>query len=239
VIFKLLLLVVSLPVMATTFQLQTVEQQIGEADGILMGHYLRKKTIRLDDNSLATQMVFKINREYGLQSDQFGMDEVIIHYPGGKLDGITTVVEGVPSFIGGEKVALFIRSVENRYWGMNLALGAFREVNYGKEIMLVNALVPHDPRVGQIHLEDFEKSVKNIKGSNLKTVLAPEPLIVPGTQPSRMPASSSEGKNRSIASKSEKGENEETQPGITTFWLVMVLAFLGGCVRFSRQNKAR
>jgi hypothetical protein len=225
--------------MATTFQLQTVEQQIGEADGIMMGHYLRKKSIRLDNDSVATQMVFKINREYGLQSDQFGMDEVIIHYPGGKLDGVTTVVEGVPSFIPGEKVALFIRSVENRYWGMNLALGTFREVNYGKEIMLVNYLVPHDPRVGQIHLEDFEKSVKNIKGSNLKTVSAPEPLVVPGTQPDRMPASAPEGKNRSIASKTEKGENEDVQPGTTSFWLVLVLAFLGGCFRFVRQKNAR
>lgn len=236
---KFLFFIISLPVMATTFQLQTVEQQIGEADGIMMGHYLRQKTIQLENQSLAIQMVFKINREYGLQSEQFGMDEVIVHYPGGKLGGLRTVVDGVPEFVPGEKVVLFIRSVENRFWGMNLAMGAFREVSYGKDILLVNALVPHDTRVGQIHLEDFEKSVKNIKGSNLKTVMTPNPLIVPGSQSTRVPAGASEGKNRSIASRSEKGENEDTQSGITNFWLIGVLAFLGGCFRLARQKNAR
>jgi hypothetical protein len=237
VILKLLFILLTLPVFATTFQLQTVDQQIAEADGIMMGHYLRKKGVQLENGSIVTQMVFKINREYGLQSDQFGMDEVIVHYPGGKVGKLTTVVEGTPTFVSGERVVLLIRSVENRFWGLNLAMGAYKEVNYGKETILVNSLVPHDERVGQIRLEDFEKSVKNIKGSSLKVVLNMQALEGPDSE--RAPASVSEGKNRSIASKTDKGENEEAQPNISTFWLVAVLAFLGGFFRFSRQKNAR
>lgn len=236
-IFKMFILLLTLPIYATTFQLQTVDQQIAEADGIMMGHFLRKKSIQLENGTVATQMVFKINREYGLQSDQFGMDEVIVHYPGGKIGGVTKVVEGVPSFVSGERVALLIRSVENRFWGLNLAMGAYKEINYGKEIMLVNSLVPHDQRVGQIRLDDFEKSVKNIKGAGLKIVL--NPALIEDPNSDRAPASLTEVKTRSIASKTDKGESEEPQPSISTFWLVAVLAFLGGIFRFSKHTSPK
>jgi hypothetical protein len=234
---NIILVFISLPLLATTFQLQTAEQQLIEADGVMMGHFLRKKSVKLDDGVMATQMVFKINREFGLQSDQFGMDEVIVHYPGGTIEGKTTVVDGTPEFVSGEKVVLLIQSVENRFWGLNLGLGSYKQVNYGKEIILVNSLVPNDPRVGQIRLEDFEKSVKNIKGSSMKTVSFVTPTITPALGLDRIPASSSEseGQNRSIASKAEKSENENV-PSLSNFWLVAVLAFLGGCFRFMKQK---
>ena len=69
------------------------------------------------------------------------MDEVIVHYPGGKLNDKHMKVEGVPEFTPGEKVLLFIKSVNNRYWGMNLGFGSFRVINYGKEIILVNYIL--------------------------------------------------------------------------------------------------
>ncbi len=80
----LILLFLTLPVFATTFQIQQVDQQLRSADGLFIGHYLKKKYVQLEDGSIATQMVFRMQREIGLQSDLLGMDEVFIHYPGGK-----------------------------------------------------------------------------------------------------------------------------------------------------------
>lgn len=118
--------VFSLGAIATTFRIQPIENQIKEADGLFQGNFLRKKTIALEDGRLATQMIFKMSKEVGLQSDFFGMDEVIVHYPGGTLNGITSQVDGVPEFVSGEKVVLFIRNVDNRYWGLNLGYGSFK-----------------------------------------------------------------------------------------------------------------
>lgn len=237
---RLLFLLLSLPVSATVFQKQPVEQQIKESDGIMIGHYLKSKSIKLDDGSVATQMIFKMNKEYGLQSDLFGMDEVIVHYPGGKMDGMEVSVEGVPKFVPGEHVVLMIKSMQDRYWGMNLGFGTFKVVNYGNETMIVNTIFPEDRNVGQVKLADFEKSVRTIKGSGLKVVMAPAyPTEPVENNIERAPASVDEGKNRSIASKSEQVENSEDQPHLSVFWLVAFLAVLGGVFRLMRQKEAK
>lgn len=239
-LLRLLILLFVIPVHATVFQLQSVDQQIKESSGIVVGHYLRKKSIKLEDGSIATQMIFKMNKEVGMQSELFGMDEIIIHYPGGKIGDLTVKVEGVPSFVPGESVVLMVKNHQDRYWGMNLGFGTFKIVNYGNEKMIVNTLFPHDRRVGQIKFDDFEKQVKRIKGSSLKVVMAPVyPTETDETTVTRLPASIEEGKNRAIASNSETEENNESNSGFNSIWLLFVLASMGGLFRFLRQKEAR
>lgn len=237
---RLFFLLLSLPIGATVFQPQPVEQQIKESDGIMIGHYLKSKSVKLDDGSVATQMIFKMNKEYGLQSDLFGMDEVIVHYPGGKMDGMEVRVDGVPKFVPGEHVVLMIKSMQDRYWGMNLGFGTFKVVNYGNETMIINTIFPEDRKVGQVKLADFEKIVRTIKGSGLKVVMAPTYPTEPVDEHIiRAPASVDEGKNRSIASKTEQVENIENQPHLSVFWLVAFLAVFGGVFRLMRQKEAK
>ena len=224
-------------VSATTFKIQPIEQQIKESDGVFQGNFLRSKTVELENGSLATQMVFKMSKEVGLQSDFYGMDEVIVHYPGGKTADREVRIEGVPEFVTGEKVVLFISSVDNRYWGMNLAFGTYKVINYGKEVMMVNAVFPEDPKVGQINFQHFEKVVKEIKGSSLKvvqTLQIPEDLVQGPTQ--RSPASVIEGQNRTVASDSEQSDNQEEQPSLPVFWLVLALGITGGIFRLNNRR---
>jgi len=238
VVFRLLFaLLLSLPAGATVFQMQSMDEQISDADGIIMGHYLRSKSVQLEDGSLATQMIFKMNKEVGMQSELFGLDEIIIHYPGGTMGDQTVKVEGVPNFISGEKVVIMVKSSHDRFWGMNLGFGTFKVINYGKERMVVNTLFPNDRRVGQVNLEQFEKNVKRIKGSGLKVVRAPEyPTEKHAVE--RLPASEieEEGKNRAIASIDEAEENITGRPVFNTAWLVFILAILGGLFRLNRQK---
>ncbi len=240
-IFAALLLVTS--VYATVFKPQPIEQQIRESDGVFLGHFLKKKTVELEDGSLATQMVFKINQEFGLQSDFYGMDEVLIHYPGGSLADRHVKIEGVPHFTSGEKVVLFIKSVDNRYWGMNLGFGTFKVINYGKENVLVNYIFPNHPEVGQVKFQNFETALKSIKGVGLKLVQSTQYPInsAKTSQLNRVPASTSlvEGQNRSIASKTDQSDNQSDQSKVNIFWLVLVMGFAGGVFRMTRKKTAR
>lgn len=236
---RLFILLFALPVHATVFQKQPVGRQIKEADGIVMGHYLRSKYVKLDDGSVATQMIFKMNKEIGLQTDLFGMDEIIIHYPGGKWEQETVQVEGVPKFVTGEHVVLMVKSDHDRYWGMNLGFGTFRVVNYGKEKLIVNSVFPEDRNVSQMKLEEFEQKVKEIKGESLKIVWSPDYPAdsVELEKAQRLPASIGEGKNRAIASKTEEEENREGH--FNTIWLISILALMGGIFRLARQKEAK
>ena len=236
----LLLLLIPLLSEATVFKIQPISQQIQESDGIVVGHYLRKKSIRMEDGTIATQMIFKMNKEIGMQSDLFKMDEIIVHYPGGKIKDEIVKVEGVPSFSPGESVIVMIKSHQDRFWGMNLGFGTFKIVNYGKETMVVNNLFPEDPTAGQIQLEAFEKRVREIKGEALKVVKSevqsPEELV---GQQSRRPASiQEEGKNRAIASHDVQEENEDGLR-LSSLWLLLTLALMGGIFRLLRQKEAR
>ena len=234
----ILLLLIHTSLHATTFKAQPIENQILESDGVFLGNYLKSKTIKLENGSLATQMVFKMSREVGLQSDLFGMDEIIVHYPGGKLDDLTVKVDGIPEFVPGEKVLLFLKNIENRYWGMNLGFGSFRIVNYGKETVLVNYIYPHDPQIGQVNYRYFEKALKEIKKTSFKTVYAPQYPTSPDQQASgRSPAS--EGQIRTIASKSDQIDNKEDRPNMNMLWLISLLGISGGIFRLSRRRTSK
>lgn len=223
--------------MATTFKIQPIEKQIKDSDGVFQGHFLKKKTVQLEDGSIATQMIFKMTKETGLQSDFYGMDEVIVHYPGGKTAEREVRIEGVPEFVSGEKVVLFISSVDNRYWGMNLAFGTYKVINYGKEQIMVNAVFPEDPKVGQINVQQFEKLVKSVKGSSFKVVQSLEmPEAPESSQTQRAPASVIEGQNRTVASDSDQSDNEGEQSSFPVFWLVMALGFTGGMFRLNNRR---
>ncbi len=232
----IIFLLMTLPVFATTFQVQQVEQQLRHADGILIGHYLKKKYVQLEDGSIATQMVFRMQKEIGLQSDLLGMDEVFIHYPGGKWKDRIVEVQGLPDFIPGEQVVIFTRSVDNRYWGLNLGMGTYKVVRYGKDAMMINSIFPNEPKMGQIKLEDFEKVVRQIKGGSLKVVTIQQ-YPTEKEQDSRQPASQQEAKNRTVASGSEAGENNLGETGIHPMWLLVFLGFIGSCFRLARQRQ--
>lgn len=238
---RILFFLICFPVYATVFQMQPVEQQIKEADGIIVGHFLRSQPIRLDDGSIATQMIFKMNKEFGMQSDFFGMDEIIVHYPGGQIGEEIVKISGVPAFVPGEKLVIMIKSYRDRYWGMNLGFGSFKVINYGNEKLIVNTLFPKDRRVGQMKMEDFEKSVRIIKGSRLKVVVNQIRVEGDETSQDRHPAAieREEGKNRAIASKTDQLENEETSQGINPFWLLLFLGALGALFRLSKQRSVR
>ncbi|HXH73344.1 MAG TPA: hypothetical protein VNJ08_00145 [Bacteriovoracaceae bacterium] len=230
-----LLIFLSFSSWATTFSLQSMDQQIKEADGVIVGHYLKSKSIKLDSGTVATQMIFKVQLEWGMQSELFGMEEVIIHYPGGKIGDLQVQVQGVPHFVVGEKVALFVKNIDNRYWGHNLGFGTFKIVSYGKETMLVNTLFPTDLRVGQVKMEQFESKVKFIKGSSLKVVRNDYPTSPEGT---RSPAAVNDGKKRAIASKIEQADNREDQSSLNVYWLISILALAGGITRLVRARDA-
>lgn len=226
-----------LPASATTFQLQGLDQQLKEADGVLMGHFLKSRSVELENGRIATQMIFKMQKEYGLQSELFGMDEVIIHYPGGQIGDQRVEVQGTPKFIPGEKVVIFTRSHNNRYWGLNLGMGTYKIINYGKENMLVNTIFPQHPQIGQYPVEEFEKSVRAIKGSHLRVVLSnSHPVEITNRIQERSPASATEGKKRTVASEREEVDNNAASSSFRTFWLLAFLAFLGTCFRFMQRK---
>lgn len=232
----ILLTLFSTQVSATLFIPQPLETQLTEADGILVGQYLKKESVELEDGQIATKMFFKVDQEFGLQTDVFKNNEVIVHYPGGQLKDRGMRVDGVPSFVSGTPVVLMIKNVDNRFWGMNLALGTFHVVKFGDTQYLINKLFPTQAGLGQTKFFDFEKLVRKVKGQNLKVVYSD--TEVTETTPSRSIASveTEVGNFRKVAANSEKVENEEESSMGQIWWLVGLLGALGVISTWRRRH---
>jgi sulfate adenylyltransferase subunit 1 (EFTu-like GTPase family) len=52
----------------------------------------------------------------------------------------------------------------------------------------------------------------------------------------RIPASASEGQNRTVASKSEELDNQDGQSTLNVFWLIMALGLIGGMFRMNNRR---
>lgn len=229
--FVLITLMATLPLKATSFARVSLDDQLKEADSIFVGHFLEERSVQVEDGSIATQMVFKLSQEFGLHSELLGLEEIYLHYPGGTWEGQRIVIDGIPRFSPGERVAILAHTIDNRLWGLNLALGSYKILNYGKETLLVNGVFPKDREIGQIKILDFERKVKKIKGSSLKVVKS---------QNSIEEKDKTKGKNRSIASipGAEENTNEETsQPG--PFWLLVFLASAGALAGYRVKGSKR
>lgn len=232
---SVLLTLFSTQVSATVFMPQPLEQQLKEADGVLIGHFLKKESVEFEDGFIATKMHFQVEKEHGLQTDVFGTNEVIVHYPGGKVNDRAVKVDGVPDFMVGTPVVLMVKNVDNRFWGMNLALGTFHLMNYGGEKYLINKLFPTHAGLGQTKYVDFEKLIRKVKGESLKVVRSG---IQENSAPSRSIASVPEevGNFRKLAAVPEKAENvDETSKG-QIWWLVGLLAALGVGFTWTRRH---
>jgi len=220
---------------ATTFVVQSVEDQLRESDAILEGHFLSQEGVELEDGSVATQMIFKVKNEYGINIQSGEFDEIIIHFPGGQTNQKRVLVHGVPEFVVGERVVILAKNHAGRLWGQNLGLGSFKVVNFNSQPTLINSIFPSDKRVSQFTLEEFESKVKQIKHSNLKTVKMLDTIVQPSK---RAPASTSKSKIRSIAATSNQGENEEEQSNLGIFWLIALFAFAGGINKLMKTRRA-
>jgi len=230
-----LILLLSFSATATVYQKQSVESQIKESTGIIYGHFLKKRYVEMENGEIATQMIFKMDKEIGIDSEIFQSEEVIVHYPGGRIGQREVYVEGLPQFVSGEKAVVFIKNHKGRFWGLNLSLGVYKVVTYGQQPILINSVFPEDLEMGQISWFAFERLVKELKNLDFKKVS----YIVEPVRTSRAPASiASDAENsRSIAHIASQSENNEMPNHISTFWLIVIFGVMGTLFTLARTSK--
>lgn len=224
---------------ATTFQPLPVEKLIAPADAILLGDFLVSKTVELEDGSLATEARFKIEKELGLDAEDFGLSEIKVFYPGGKRGDRVVQVEGAPSFVPGEKNVIFLtQQPDGRLWVQGLAMGTFKVVRLGETTMLINSVFPAHPEISRQEIGKFLRKVSDIKGKSLKEIHS-DKYVLESQKERRQIASQAKGNSRSIASVGNGTENR-TEPNVmNSFWLLMILGFLGALATWWGRQKMR
>lgn len=223
---------------ATTFQPIPLEKMIQPADAILLGDFLRSTTVVLEDGTLATEARFKIDKEVGLDADEFGLTEIKVFYPGGRSKERELRVEGAPSFVPGEKNVLMLSQADDgRLWVQGLAMGTFKVVRLGQKTVLMNAVFPADSVLSRVEMSRFQRLVASLKGQPLKEVYS-DKYVRELQKDAQRPAGLEGGNSRSIASQAQRSENGSAPNVMNTFWLLMIFGFIGAFATWQQRKKS-
>lgn len=225
---------------ATSFQQVPLDKLIQPADAVLLGDFLKSKSIQLEDGMIATEARFKIDKEMGLDAEDFGLSEVKVYFPGGAIEGRSTHVEGAPSFVPGEKNMLLLTQGEDgRLWIQGLAMGTFKVVRIGSQTVLINSVFPMSPELSKLEISKFIRKVSAIKEKPFKEIYS-DKYVRELEKDRYRPVNQETGNSRSIASDGDKRENRHQEPNVmNSFWLLMILGFLGAFAGWWRREKTR
>lgn len=223
---------------ATTFQAVPMEKMIRPADAILLGDFLKSSTVVLEDGTVATEARFKIDKELGLDADEFGLSEIKVFFPGGKLKDREVLIEGAPSFVPGEKNVLMLTQAEDgRLWIQGLAMGTFKVVRLGQKTVLMNPVFPSDADLSRVEMSRFLRMVAAIKDQPLKEVYS-DKYVRELQKDTQRAVAVEAGNSRSIASQSQRQENGPVPNVMNSFWLLMIFGFIGAFATWVQRKKS-
>ena len=146
-----LFLMFSCSVMATTFAPISIKKQIKQSDGVVYGEVLDIEAYE-DGDIINSKVTILANKWIGVNPQD---NQLVLHFPGGKINQKIFKVHGSPKFELGETVVVLVRKYKGNFWINNLGLGKFSIKNIGKGSVIVNQVFPTHPDVGQMNLNKF------------------------------------------------------------------------------------
>ncbi len=212
---------------ATTFEPIPLEKLAHTADAVVIGDFLKSKTIILEDGLVATEALFKIEKELGVDAEEFGLSEIKVYYPGGHSNDAALKVEGAPQFVPGEKRALLLtQHTDERLWIQGMALGTFKIVKIGQKTLVVNSVFPTYSELSNIELSQFQRKISSVKDRPFKEVFTDKYYNEFKKSKTRF-VSQKDGNSRSIASNEDTTENSNNSQSMSSFWLLALLGVMG------------
>lgn len=224
---------------ATTFQPQTLGKLLAPTSAIVLADFLGSQAVSLEDGTVATEAYFRIEKEWGVEAEEYGISEIKVYYPGGSLAGNSMHIDGAPRFVEGEKNILLLNQKDDgRFWIQDLALGTFKVVRIGKQSVIINPVFPSHVELSQIPIEQFFRKVSQVKGVGLKDINS-DKYVRELTKDQYRMVSASAGGSRSLASLKDPAVAKSEPNVLDSFWLVFILATLGVVAAWRSRRRAR
>lgn len=177
---------------ATQFVQLPIEKQIDEADFAVEATLRSSKVYKNLSGAITTDFFFVVNESFG-----FPDGELHLEIPIGTFEGVTTMIEGAPSFLENEKVFLLLKKVEGKIYLSNFTMGEYRIVNIYGQAFYRSEVFSLDPRIGMISKDKMKMLMQekwhytsNAPVDFKKIVIQKAPLHSPKLPPQikRLPA---------------------------------------------------
>jgi hypothetical protein len=220
-------------VTATVFRPMSIREQLREASGFVYGEVLVSESLRDKNGQIITKVTLKANKWLGKLRPS--SDKLEVYFPGGKMGSRVQKVHGAPKLVPGEKVVLLTQFNQGKNWVLNLGLGKFSVKRIGAHEIIINQIFPGKPDIGQIALADFFKMAEHIKQKKISVRFKNKYEIISDKE---FYAHTNNKEDKSTGRKIASIEEENTRSSnkLETYWLVLILGFLGLFVAFMRKR---
>ncbi len=148
----------SLSIHATTFIPLPFEKQLESSDFLIEASLIDSESFKTVVGHVSTKYRFKIHKLFS--EKELALNEIELVLPGGSIGGITTRVDGSPTFKQEHSVFLLIKTIEGRHYLSNFTLGKYEKVEIDGESYFVNEVFPSLKNIGKISETDFFELIK-------------------------------------------------------------------------------
>ena len=222
--------------MATTFIPLSLDKQLEEADGVVLGEFKGLEYRKINDGRILTEATFKIIKSAGIkQSEIVNKNNFKVVYPGGEWQGLVYKVSGAPKFFKDEKSLLILKNTPYGYSVKGLGMGKYEIYKEFDKTYYKSAVFPGHAKLGKISSKTLNNSLEKMLGESLVTKSSDLFVFKSNTtkkvkSEGRAPASV--GNSRTVAEQLDKKEEEASNP----YWLVILFAFMGAYSAFSMRK---
>lgn len=154
---------------ATMFFPLPFDKQVEEATSAAEVKLSSSHAFKNSAGAIMTEYVFDIVEGYNLSADDLDNNQLKLAMPGGTYEGVSSMVDGAPSFKNGEKSFLLLKKIDSKIYLSNFTLGQYKIQNFEGKDYYVSEVFPMDQRIGRISKEKMVELMK----TKWKTSFAP------------------------------------------------------------------
>lgn len=160
VIFALGLCLMISNIYATTFRPMPLEQLVEESNMAASVELKSKRVFSNEMGLIFTEFSFNVNESYNLNSSDLDNGDLKLVMAGGSLNGVTSYIDGAPTFSVGEKSFLLLKKIESRIYLSNFTMGKYKIENVDGNTFYVSSVFPQDSELGRVRKDKMIELVK-------------------------------------------------------------------------------
>lgn len=145
---------------ASTFIPLSIEQQVEESNKAAEVILQSKRTFQNSMGMIFTEYAFAVEEGFQLDSGDFQGEHLVITMLGGTINGLTSFIEGAPTFKENERAFLLLKKIDSQMYISNFSLGKYRILVVDGETYYESTVFPHDPKIGRVKKEKMLELLK-------------------------------------------------------------------------------
>ncbi len=243
-LFSLVILSFNLVALDQIIQSRVFNKMTKNSDAVVRG-----KVLDIELGSKQSFIYFKVLEATGVKPEEIQDSLMKVYFPITKKDYEVESEKGL-NFVAGEELVVFLKKNKGRYWLYREGLGKYSVQWVGGKKYLVSSLIKRNKDGGEITLASFYKlviSVKNVpmkwwennefvNKSFLEKSLMTTDLDQKNENLARGIASVEPSLTRHSSRSPAVSPVENSEKPVSVFWLVLLLAVVGGAARLMWKN---